>query len=363
MRKGYLALASMVCLLACVSCREEEPVDADRLTALSSRYTPLHMAALKCDAANAESILRSGAADVEARAVWDETALHVAAKQAGCAAVIRLLVKHGAAIEAEGAHRTRPLHHAAAEGDVENIRALLDAGASINAAGNAVVCGNCYRTPLETAIESKKTANALYLISRGAKINTVSIYGLRPEYHISWAMENSTRASRTVHGDPSRFNHDELSPLQAAAILGDIDIVSALLEKGVRINGNPGKGATPLALAAWHGHARLVEFLLEKGALPDISDGRARTALHYALENRRDGIAKKLLEAGAAATPADLFGTTPLHLAARNGNREMVLLLLAKGAPKNIRDSRGRTPADHAANGEIRGLFATPDAH
>jgi ankyrin repeat protein len=317
MRKGYLALASMVCILACMSCREEEPVDVDRMTALSNKYTPLHMAALKCDAAKAESILRSGTTDIGAKAVWDETALHIAAKQTGCAAVIRLLVKHGAAIEAEGTHRTRPLHHAAAEGDVENIRALLDAGASIKAAGNAVVCGNCYRTPLETAIEAKKTANALYLISRGAKINTVSIYALKPEYYISWAMENSTRASRTVHGSPSRFNHDELSPLQAAAILGDIDIVSALLEKGARINGNPGRGATPLALAAWHGHARLVETLLERGALPDTSDGQARTALHYALENRRDDIAKKLLEAGAAATPADLFGTTPLHLAAR----------------------------------------------
>jgi len=362
MRKGYLALASLVCLLACMSCREE-PVDVDRLTALSNNYTPLHMAALKCDSAKAESILQGGSADTGAKAVWDETALHVAAKQAGCAAVIRLLVKHGAAIEAEGAHRTRPLHHAAAEGDVENIRALLDAGASINAAGNAVVCGNCYRTPLETAIEAKKTANALYLISRGAKINTVSIYALKPEYYISWAMENSTRASRTVHGSPSRFNHDELSPLQAAAILGDIDIVSALLEKGARINGNPGRGATPLALAAWHGHARLVETLLERGALPDTSDGQARTALHYALENRRDDIAKKLLEAGAAATPADLFGTTPLHLAARNGNREIVQLLLSRGASRIARDSRARTPADRAANSGIRGLLATPDTH
>ncbi len=349
--------AAFACLAWCVSCGQEPPVDVDRLIAESNQYTPLHMAVYKCDMALVEKIIKSGAADLEAKAIWDETPLHLAARRRDCAGIIPLLVKRGANVEAVGIHKTRPLHNAAVEGDVENVRALAEAGADINASGGAVICGNCYRTPLEAALGAKKTASVLYLISRGARIDTVAHYSVSPDYYISWAMKHTTRASRTVHGSPARFHHDEYSPLQAAAVLGELEVVAALLKRGTNVNHNPGRGASTLALAAWQGHGRIVDLLLEKGARPDVADSLGRTALHFALENRKNDIALKLVNAGADVNVKDLYGGTPLHVAARNGDREIVELLLAKGARRDARDSNGKTPGECAADRGVRELL------
>jgi cytohesin len=332
-------------------------IDVDRQIALSNGYTPLHMAVYRCDAAAVENILNSGAANLEAKAIWDETPLHLAAKKKECAGIMRLLVKHGARVEAEGIHKTRPVHSAASEGEVENVRALAESGADINVRGGAVVCGNCYRSPLEAAINGGKTASALYLISRGAKIETLAHYSIRPEYHLAWVMPRTTRASRIVHGDPSRFGHDEFSPLQASVVLGQDEVAAALIAKGARVNSNPGRGASPLALASWYGRRAMAELLLKKGARLDLKDGCSRTALHYALENRKGDIAVKLIDAGADVNAGDLYGATPLHVAARNGDREMVLLLISKGARRDARDSCGKTPADFTEDRALRRLL------
>ena len=64
--------AAFACLAWCVSCGQEPPVDVDRLIAESNQYTPLHMAVYKCDRALVEKIIKSGAADLESKAIWDE---------------------------------------------------------------------------------------------------------------------------------------------------------------------------------------------------------------------------------------------------------------------------------------------------
>ncbi len=354
---ALLALVILAFLAPCVSCEEEPPVDVDRLIAQSEGYTPLHMAVYRCDMNLVEKILKSGTADLGAKAIRDETPLHLAAKNGQCAGIIRLLVRRGARVEAAAVHKTRPIHVAATEGELENVRALAEAGADINARGAAVICGNCYRTPLEAALGARKTASALYLLSRGAKIDTTAHYSVTPAYYSRWAMRHSTRTSRIVHGSPARFSHDEYSPLQAAAALGETEVVEALIGRGAAVNANPGRGAPPLALAAWEGHSGIVDLLLKKGAIPDVADPRKRTALHFALENRKNDIAVKLVKAGAAVNAGDLYGETPLHLVARNGDREMTEFLLSKGARRDARDSRGKTPREYAEDRAIRELL------
>lgn len=354
---AILALGVLAFLAPFASCEEDPPADMDRLIAQSEGHSPLHMAVYRCDMNLVEKILKSGTADLEARAIRDETPLHLAAKNRQCAGIISLLVRHGARVEAEAVHKTRPIHVAATEGDLENVRALAEAGADIDARGAAVICGNCYRTPFEAALGARKTASALYLLSRGAKINTTAHYSVTPAYFSEWAMRHSTRASRIVHGSPARFRHDEYSPLQAAAALGETEVVEALIRRGAAVNANPGRGASPLALAAWEGHGDIADLLLKKGALPNVEDLRRRTALHFALENRKSHIAVKLVKAGAAVNAGDLYGETPLHLAARNGDREMTKLLLSKGARRDARDSRGKTPRECASDRAIRELL------
>jgi ankyrin repeat protein len=339
------------------SCSQQHPVNVERELAKSRNYTPLHSAVYKRDIEEVKGLLKTDVKDINAKALWDETPLHLAAQNPGTSAIMEILIEHGADIHVPAVHKTYAIHYAASSGDVENIRVLLKAGADINVKGNAVVCGNCLRTPLETAIDENRTEAALFLIEAGARVNTKAVYSIRPDYYTGWAVRKSTYTSRLVHGNPSRIHHDTLSPLQKASAAGHYALVAALIRKGARVNHNPGRGSSSLALAAWYGRNDIVTLLLKEGADIAVQDGMYRNALHYALENEKIDIARILINHGAPVNTADIYGETPLHIAARLGNREVVLLLLEKGASKSAKDRSGKIPADYASSSEIKKLL------
>lgn len=114
---------------------------------------------------------------------------------------------------------------------------------------------------------------------------------------------------------PAKFvNHEAsvgLTPLAAAAVGGQNEVISALLQRGANkdqalqggappsthardsgMNTEVGipwaelRGKTPLMLAALRGHYRTVQLLLDEGANPDLVDAHGLTALDLAFESR-----------------------------------------------------------------------------
>ncbi|MFH2204531.1 MAG: ankyrin repeat domain-containing protein [Elusimicrobiota bacterium] len=88
-------------------------------------------------------ILLANGGDANARTgsgKYGDTLLHVAAKN-DRPEVIKILLKHGADVDARASYDATPLHHAAMNGKVDAARALLDGGANINAelSGNVAV--------------------------------------------------------------------------------------------------------------------------------------------------------------------------------------------------------------------------------
>src|SRR5690242_7277516 len=67
-----------------------------------------------------------------------------------------------------------PLMYAAREGHIDAAKALIDAGADVNAADKNVI------TPLFMAISNNHIEMARFLIDRGANINAVDWYGRTP---------------------------------------------------------------------------------------------------------------------------------------------------------------------------------------
>ncbi|KAF5011562.1 hypothetical protein FDECE_2327 [Fusarium decemcellulare] len=129
------------------------------------------------------------------------------------------------------------------------------------------------------------------------------------------------------------------SPLQIVVGLGDLDTTSRLLEHGADINYydrlSP-RGHSPLQLAVYSGNLDLVSYLLDKGAdinAPAAFD-RGVTALQLASINGHLGLAKKLLELGARvnARAARQNGRTALEGAAEHGRLDMLEFLLHHGA-------------------------------
>jgi ankyrin repeat protein len=122
---------------------------------------------------------------------------------------------------------------------------LLDAGADVNEFGPQA---------LERAIVQKETEAVALLLDRGVPIDAVG---------------------------------DKLSPLQAAASLGTLDLVQYLLDRGANVNtpANRHAGRAALQAACKAGDFEMVTLLLVNGAevnaAPAVSDGF--TALEAAM--------------------------------------------------------------------------------
>jgi ankyrin repeat protein len=97
-------------------------------------------------------------------------------------------------------------------------------------------------------------------------------------------------------------------------------------------------GATPLMYAALHGDTESVSLLLEKGADPNVRNDSGATALMWATDDAEK--TRLLLERGAEVNAKSENGRTPLLIAAdRFGSAPVVKLLLEKGADPSVKSS------------------------
>ncbi len=65
-----------------------------------------------------------------------------------------------------------------------------------------------------------------------------------------------------------------VTPFEAAAVRGHVEVVNWLLDQGVDINQRLHEGQTALHVAAWIGHMELVQLLVDRGADPAARDNR-----------------------------------------------------------------------------------------
>jgi hypothetical protein len=114
------------------------------------------------------------------------------------------------------------LRRAATEGDVARVKALLDAGADVNAK-------NAYGgTPLSFACDHGRTEVVRLLLERGADPNTKdTFYGASP---LMWALIKKHPDVVGLLLDKGAQGVDEA--LMTAVVQGEAEIVKAVLEKG-----------------------------------------------------------------------------------------------------------------------------------
>ena len=221
-------------------------------------------------------------------------------------------------------------HEAAYRGSAGELRAMLGAGAAVDALERG-------RSPL-------------HLVGRGPGTEA----------------EKLERVRALIAGGASvRAEEDNgVTPLHSFAFSGHARAVQALLEAGAAADAKDHhRGATALHLAAWAGRVETTRALLSAGASANLKDGRGATALHLMLgalgaptHGREAEGARALLDGGASAEgveeedhadePSAPF--SPLHVAAMGGHVEAARVLLEAGASTEARDRSGRTPAQLA---------------
>lgn len=118
----------------------------------------------------------------------------------------------------------------------------------------------------------------------------------------------------------------DLTALHKAIMMGNIQIIALLLERGATINAKDYQNFTPLHMAVSHDETLLLA---------------TRTA-----------IVQLLLTNNADINAQNINGNTALHMAAKNNLIEIVKLLLEKGADLRIRNTFKETPFDYARDNQ-----------
>ena len=94
---------------------------------------------------------------------------------------------------------------------------------------------------------------------------------------------------------------------------------------------NDVSGMSPVTAAAISGNKDLVEWLLGNGAVISGTTQDGSKPIHHAVQCNSVEVAKFLLDSGAALDETRSDGDTLLHIAAKRGSMEMATDLLARG--------------------------------
>jgi ankyrin repeat protein len=280
-------------------------------------------------------------ADVNAAGADGATAIMYAAAN-GDLELVRALIKAGADVKAKNQFGTSALTEAAIIGSAPIIEALLKAGADPNfKTPNG-------ETPLMASARTGKVDAAKALLAAGADINAKETWG--EQSALMWAAAQSQAdmvkflaANGANLNDHGKVNQWERKVIQEPRPKD--------MNKG---------GFTPLHYAAREGCVACVQNLLAAGADPDSEDPDRETPLLLALENMHFDTAAVLAKGGADLDKWDLFGRSPVYMAAdvstlpTKGNGAVAVLpspdkltavdvgrmMLEKGANPNIQLKR-----------------------
>uniref|UniRef100_UPI0021E72B8C ankyrin repeat domain-containing protein n=1 Tax=Salinibacter sp. TaxID=2065818 RepID=UPI0021E72B8C len=254
---------------------------------------------------------------------YEDLALAVARSEE----VAELLLEAGAEVSATSEGELsgmRPIHRAAWEGRAGVVRALLDAGADLNARdftyGGTPLYYHIYEGDQEAEMVS-------FLLEAGADPNART-NGSRVPLHSTRGDPEVTRLLLEAGADPNiPGDHEERDfPIHREK---NPELISLLLEAGADPNALNRRRLTPLMKIARLGVGTLgqMECLLENGADPDIRDATGKTALHLLAENtdldadfRREATDLLLRHGADRSLEENGFDETPREYANRNDN-------------------------------------------
>ncbi|XP_055373638.1 ankycorbin [Condylostylus longicornis] len=250
--------------------------------------------------------------------------------------MVNLLLANKADVNAVDNEGHSVVHWATVCGEIEALRSVLQAGASVTKpdinGGSplhyaAQMCGAHYEGKLNQATSSKLALEILAILL------------------------NHPQSSVDV------TDKDGRQPLLWAASAGSAKAVIALVKAGARVESSDKDGLTALHCAASRGHTECIDTLISLcGAPTDLIDSNGCTALHYAVTLGHADATSRLLDLEADPNRQDRKGRTPAHCGCAKGQLETVKMLKERGANLWLRNAKGDLPLHEAASSGRREL-------
>jgi ankyrin repeat protein len=162
--------------------------------------------------------------------------------------------------------------------------------------------------------------------SRGAYTNWLNIWHPDIQWADRWGSYDYVKRSADLFPQP----------LYWVAGLGDLALVTLLVEQGADTTAREGHFESALGAAVFGGHMEVVEYFLHIGLDPDIQVVRYGSLLQLAIVGGSMPMVKRLIEAGADVNARGGELNSPLIAAASKQRDDIVALLIKHGAELNL---------------------------
>lgn len=281
-----------------------------------------------------EELLKAGARDETQYAdLSPEQALLRAVKLGDAGKLARLLEQSVDPDYRDPVTGITPLASAAYRGEHALMELLIEHGAEVND-----VPWGLSAQRIEAAGKPLRQRELMRAVGRGDTALLTAIW--REDMDAVWILLD--------HGADVRLpNREGETPGIVAARAGNLDVMRALLSKGLDPNQNDppltrgymittlvNNGAPPplLVEAARNDRTDMLMLLLDAGAKPDAQDSAGRSALHWAVEGGYAAEVEALIAHGANVNLVAHPDVTPLRLAVQGGRESIARTLLEHGA-------------------------------
>ncbi|KAM9551520.1 ankyrin repeat domain-containing protein 6-like isoform 2-T2 [Salvelinus alpinus] len=164
-----------------------------------------------------------------------------------------------------------------------------------------------------------------------------------------WRKAAGTRPGREPGRSGRVKKEGEQTALHRAAVVGNSDVISALIQEGCALDRQDKDGNTALHEVSWHGFSQSVKLLVKAGANVHSKNKAGNTALHLACQNGHAQSSKVLLLGGSRPDSKNHVGDTCLHVAARYNHVSMLRVLLGAFCSVAEKNQAGDTPLHVAA--------------
>ena len=283
--------------------------------------------------------------------------LYLEATRAGDIEAVRALLDAGVVVDVHSRSKSTALMRAAWEGHEQIVRLLLERGASVNA------CNEKMETALTRAAAQGHLSIVELLLSAGAEVDD---HRNRIYTEVTAALgEALLNGHKNVAFLLYNRGADPNLAMGKIVAQGRIDLLDVLLSMKADVNEGTYGGYTPLMRSATMGNLEMTQALLARGANPNTTSQSGETALGQALRlGEKPAVVSALLQNGARcwflneavlledaeavrhllADGADVNDyrpysawpsssrMRPIRLAREKGNQEIVQLLLDSGA-------------------------------
>ena len=311
---------------------------------------------LACSSGIAEitNLLIGANARIDVKNYLDENGVHLGARGGHLDIVKLIMNKYYWLVEQPNKNGEKPIHLAAANGQVNVLDHFLYLRVRIDDYDNDG------KRPIHSAAANGQSSCIKSLLNHGSKIQWRMKNSGDMPIHLVAAIGHITSMVLLLgvnRAEQIESKNNKLeTPLFIAAANGHAPLVSYLMSINANMETRNDRQLTPLMIATINGHLDTVIVLAENGALltaqSGTQDGR-KTCIHFAVHQGhiemvryfltlKDGL---LLEAGNS------LGASPLSEASAEGKVEIVNLLIHFGADLNKRTLNNLSPIWRAANG------------